>query len=158
MTFDPDSTAVFQANLDLSGMPRVLLVDDDELILERLRALVDAAGFEVEAVRDAKAALDCLKHNFSPIVIMDRRMPGMDGLELCKAVRQQNWPGYVYILLLTAQDSEEDILAGLMPVPTIISARKPHLHNCWPGCGPRGASCLSSIRSAMPSTRSAGCP
>jgi diguanylate cyclase (GGDEF)-like protein len=44
---------------------------------------------------------------------MDRQMPEMDGLMLCRTIRAQTWPGYIYILLLTAQDAEADILAGL---------------------------------------------
>jgi len=99
--------------LDLSQMPRVLLVDDDELILERLVTLIRAAGFEVETAANGITALEALKTRFAPIVIADRRMPIMDGLALCRAIRQEQWPGYVYIVLLTAQDSEEDILAGL---------------------------------------------
>ena len=105
------TTQVLQ--LDLSRTPRVLLVDDDELILERLAALIRAAGFEVETTGDGAAALQALQSRFAPIVIADRRMPAMDGLALCQAIRQRQWPGYVYILLLTAQDAEEDILAGL---------------------------------------------
>jgi diguanylate cyclase (GGDEF)-like protein len=44
---------------------------------------------------------------------MDLQMPDMDGLALCRAIRDGAWPGYVYIVLLTAQDAEDDILAGL---------------------------------------------
>jgi diguanylate cyclase (GGDEF)-like protein len=44
---------------------------------------------------------------------MDLQMPDMDGLTLCRTIREGTWPGYVYILLLTAQDAEDDILAGL---------------------------------------------
>jgi len=40
-------------------------------------------------------------------------MPGMDGLELCRRVRARPWPGYAYILLLTGQDDETEIIAGL---------------------------------------------
>ncbi len=93
--------------------PKVLLVDDDELVLERLHSLIRSSGFDVEIVNDGVAALDALQADFSPIVIADRNMPGMDGLALCRAIRRNCWPGYVYILLLTAQDAEEDILAGL---------------------------------------------
>jgi len=99
--------------LDLSRTPRVLLVDDDELILERLASLIRAAGFEVETAENGTTALASLQSRFAPIVIADRRMPVMDGLALCRAIRHEQWPGYVYIVLLTAQDSEEDILAGL---------------------------------------------
>ncbi len=93
--------------------PKVLLVDDDQLVLERLHVLIRTAGFDVEIVNDGVTALDALRADFSPIVIADRNMPGMDGLALCRAIRRNDWPGYVYILLLTAQDAEEDILAGL---------------------------------------------
>jgi two-component system cell cycle response regulator len=108
---DDDTTQVL--NLGLCAAPKVLLVDDDELVLERLRSLVTAAGFEVETAPDASGALASLKERFTPIVIMDRNMPGMDGLALCRLIRQQEWPGYIYILLLTVQDAEEDILTGL---------------------------------------------
>jgi two-component system, cell cycle response regulator len=93
--------------------PKVLLVDDDDLVLARLQDLVAAAGFEVEVALNGAAALDSLQRSFAPVVIMDLKMPDMDGLALCRAIREGAWPGYVYILLLTAQDAEGDILAGL---------------------------------------------
>jgi two-component system cell cycle response regulator len=105
------TTQVLQVNL--REAPRVLLVDDDELILERLATLIRVAGFEVDTALQGAAALAHLKRSFTPIVIADCRMPVMDGLTLCREIRRAQWPGYVYILLLTAQDSEEDILAGL---------------------------------------------
>ena len=113
MVIDDAAATTHVLQLDLSQMPRVLLVDDDELILERLATLIRAAGFEVETAANGITALEALKTRFAPIVIADRRMPIMDGLGLCREIRQEQWPGYVYIVLLTAQDSEEDILAGL---------------------------------------------
>ena len=91
----------------------VLLVDDDDLLLAHLAAQVQAAGFEVHTAADGATALAFLGRQFTPIVITDRNMPAMDGLALCRAIRQQAWPGYVYILLLTVHDEESDILAGL---------------------------------------------
>jgi two-component system cell cycle response regulator len=93
---------------------RVLLVDDDELMTERLRDLITAAGYEVATAASGEQALAELQRSFAPIVILDRNMPGMDGLELCRAIRDgTHYPGYVYIMLCTAHDSEEEILAGL---------------------------------------------
>jgi diguanylate cyclase (GGDEF)-like protein len=91
----------------------VLLVDDDELVLAHLSDLVRAAGFEVCTAADGATALTFLEQHFTPIVITDLNMPAMDGLALCRTIRRQAWPGYVYILLLTVHDGESDILAGL---------------------------------------------
>jgi len=105
-------TQVQPALVDIA--PRVLLVDDDEIVIERLRDLIAAAGFEVATASDGTAALAELKRQFAPIVILDRSMPGMDGLELTRAIRADStYPGYVYIMLCTAHDSEDEILSGL---------------------------------------------
>src|SRR5579883_1166097 len=87
--------------VSLEQAPKVLLIDDDELVLARLESLVVAAGFEVETAPDGPRGLDILAERFTPIIITDREMPGMNGLELCRALRQRTWPGYIYILLLT---------------------------------------------------------
>jgi two-component system cell cycle response regulator len=111
---DQDFGATTQIlKVDLAIAPRVLLVDDDELVLERLQAFVAAAGFEVCTAADGAQALALLEQTFAPIVIMDLNMPQMDGLTVCRALRGRSWPGYVYIILLTSRDAEEDILTGL---------------------------------------------
>lgn len=109
---DPDGT-VQTARLAIAITPKVLLVDDDELLIEQLTAVIATAGFEVSTAASGAAALAALQMDFAPIVILDRNMPSMNGLELCTLIRQQTWPGYVYLMLLTIQDSEDDILAGL---------------------------------------------
>jgi diguanylate cyclase (GGDEF)-like protein len=98
----------------MAAAPRVLLVDDDEIAIERLTDLITAAGYEVISATSGAAALELLSRDFAPVVILDRNMPGMDGLELTRTIRDSaHYPGYVYIMLLTAHDSEDDILSGL---------------------------------------------
>jgi len=99
--------------LPVMHMPKVLLVDDDELVTERLKCTVVEAGYEVFTATSGAAALAALKQDFMSIVVLDRSMPGMDGLALCRAIRQTHWQGYVYVMLLTAHDSEEDVVLGL---------------------------------------------
>jgi DNA-binding response OmpR family regulator len=99
--------------LPVMHMPKVLLVDDDELIIERLKFPVVEAGYEVFTATNGAAALAALKQDFMSIVILDRSMPGMDGLALCRAIRQGTWQGYVYLMVLTAHDSDEDVVLGL---------------------------------------------
>jgi two-component system, cell cycle response regulator len=101
--------------IDLSAhvAPRVLIVDDDPLVAEHLEALVRKAGFEVEIVHSGAGALAALRRQFAPVVISDRNMPDIDGLTLCRTIRSEQYDGYVYVILLTMQDAEADILSGL---------------------------------------------
>ena len=92
---------------------KVLLVDDDELVLDYLSLFVAAAGYEVIRATSGEAALASMQRDFAQIVMLDIGMPGMDGLELCRAIRRQTYSGYVYILLHTSRDTGEDILEGL---------------------------------------------
>lgn len=92
---------------------RVLLVDDDELVIAQVQNRVASGGYEVHTVLSGAAALASMQETFAHVVVMDLKMPGMDGLSLCRAIREQTWPGYVYIVLLTTEDADEDILAGL---------------------------------------------
>jgi two-component system, cell cycle response regulator len=93
--------------------PRVLVVDDDPLMGEHLRQLVSNAGFDVRVVHSGAAALASMSKKFSAIVITDLHMPDMDGLTLCRTLRDEQFDRYVYVMLLTAQDAEPDVLAGL---------------------------------------------
>jgi diguanylate cyclase (GGDEF)-like protein len=92
---------------------RVLIVDDDDLVLARLEGLLLDEGFEVSTATSGAAAMQSMHDAFAPIVITDLKMPEMSGLAVCRALRQQSWPGYVYVLLLTVQDDQSSILAGL---------------------------------------------
>src|SRR5260370_8531432 len=71
------------------------------------------AGYEVDAVANGCEALDKMTKRYYPMLVTDWEMPEMDGIALCKAVRNMHLDGYVYALLLTARDSKEHIIAGL---------------------------------------------
>jgi DNA-binding response OmpR family regulator len=92
---------------------KVLLVDDDEIVLEYLSLFIGAAGYDVAKATSGQDALTSMQQNFAQIVMLDVGMPGMSGLELCRAIRGQTYPGYVYIVLHTSRDTDEDILEGL---------------------------------------------
>ncbi len=71
------------------------------------------AGYEVDAVTNGAEALDKMTRRYYPMLVTDWEMPEMDGIALCKAVRNMQLDGYVYALLLTARDAKEHIIAGL---------------------------------------------
>jgi len=108
---EDDTTQILK--LDLPVAPTVLIVEDDELVLARLQELVEAAGYSVRTAATAMEALNALESSSASIVVTDLNLPGMDGLDLCRRIREHARPGYVYIILLTVRDEEKDILVGL---------------------------------------------
>ena len=93
--------------------PEVLLVDDDELARERLRLIVESAGYTVTIARDGFEALRCLQNRFIPLLLTDIVMPVMGGLQLCRTVRSMALPSYLYTIVLSIRDNAQEVVAGL---------------------------------------------
>jgi diguanylate cyclase (GGDEF)-like protein len=91
----------------------ILLAEDDAVTRMLMTRFLKKAGYEVTAVVDGSEALDRMSQRYYPILVTDWEMPSMDGIELCKAVRNLQLDGYVYALLLTARNAKEHIIAGL---------------------------------------------
>lgn len=92
---------------------RIMIVDDDEVSLEISRRTVERAGYTVSVARNGKEALEVLRRDHCRLVITDWEMPELDGIELCKAIRADDFDGYVYVILLTSRGATKDIVAGL---------------------------------------------
>jgi len=91
----------------------VLIVDDNPMALLVLKNALIQGGYEVTAASDAKEALAMLRVTAHRLVITDREMPGMDGLELCRAIRSEGLAGYTYIIMLTARGEANERVEGL---------------------------------------------
>lgn len=107
----PHSQSVTAVTVD--SPPAILLAEDDPVTRMLMTRFLKKAGYEVDAVADGAQAFDKMTHRYYPILITDWEMPGMDGVALCKAMRNIQLDGYVYALLLTARDAKEHIIAGL---------------------------------------------
>jgi diguanylate cyclase (GGDEF)-like protein len=90
-----------------------LLAEDDPVTRMLMTRFLKKAGYEVDAAANGSEALDKMTQRYYPILVTDWEMPEMDGVTLCRAVRNLQLDGYVYALLLTARDSKEHIIAGL---------------------------------------------
>ncbi len=89
---------------------KILVVDDEPQILKVLKAYLEKAGFQVLGAADGLSALAVFRREKPDFLILDLNLPGMDGLDVCKAVRREsNLP----ILMLTARVEEADRLIGL---------------------------------------------
>ncbi|HEX2825544.1 MAG TPA: diguanylate cyclase [Burkholderiales bacterium] len=93
---------------------KVLIAEDEEVGLFMLESALTKAGYEVVAARDGREAWEILQRHDTPqLAIIDWMMPGMDGIELCRRVREARTGPYIYILMLTGKARKEDIVAGM---------------------------------------------
>lgn len=90
-----------------------MVVDDHPVTCRLLEAQLRREGYRVLTAANGREALERLREIFCPLVLTDWMMPEVDGLELCRAIRSQEWESYVYLILLTARDSLDDVLTGL---------------------------------------------
>jgi two-component system, cell cycle response regulator len=91
----------------------ILVVEDNHFLRHVLCTLLTEEGHGVTGVGDGLAALEHLRAHPCQIVLTDWVMPGMDGLALCRAIRELPRDSYTYVILLTAQESKADLVAGL---------------------------------------------
>ena len=89
---------------------RVLVVEDDEGIRDMLRYNLASAGFSVQEASDGASGLRTARTSSPDLILLDLMLPGMSGLDFCRAVRKNS---RVPIIMLTARDAEVDKIVGL---------------------------------------------
>jgi DNA-binding response OmpR family regulator len=88
----------------------ILVVDDEPRIVELARDYLEHAGFRVIAAADGTSALELARRDRPDLVVLDLGLPGLDGLDVTKALRAE---GTIPIVMVTARDDELDTLLGL---------------------------------------------
>lgn len=93
---------------------KILVVEDESVTRGGIVALLKKWGYETVETDNGIAAWQVLQESDAPrLAIVDWMMPGIDGVQLCRTVRQRMPEPYTYILLLTARNGQEDIIKGL---------------------------------------------
>lgn len=93
---------------------KILIAEDDEVSRRLLEKSLSRWGYEVVTTKNGMDAWSILQRDNAPrLVILDWMMPEMDGLEVCRRIRQSETPSLAYIILLTAKTSKADIVEGL---------------------------------------------
>lgn len=89
---------------------RVLVVDDDEKTVELVKLYLNRDGYKVDTAYNGLDALELARKNHPDLIVLDLMLPGMDGLEVCRTIRQES---DVPIIMLTARSTDQDKLTGL---------------------------------------------
>ena len=91
----------------------ILVVDDEEDILELVRYNLAKDGYHVACVTNGEEALDLARSKSPDLIVLDLMLPGIEGLEVCRLLKNDHGTQHIPIVMLTAKGEEPDIVAGL---------------------------------------------
>lgn len=92
------------------NIPRILVVDDEPRYVRALKATLESAGYATVAAADGEHGVELAAHEHPDLILLDVRMPGMNGLEVCRQIRGFSLKP---VIMLTALADEEDRIRGL---------------------------------------------
>lgn len=93
---------------------KILIIDDSEMTRMILEGRLSQWGYEIISAKDGYEAWNILQKKGRPrIILLDWMMPNMNGIELCKKIRQHIKEPYIYIILLTAKKSKQDLIEAM---------------------------------------------
>ena len=97
---------------DTVSKTRILVAEDDAVSSELICTRLEKWGYEVIMTQNGTEAMAALRKDDAPaLAILDWMMPGMDGLEICRRIREVN--RVIYLILLTARGGKENVIEGL---------------------------------------------
>ncbi|MBI5503547.1 MAG: response regulator [Deltaproteobacteria bacterium] len=91
----------------------ILVVEDEEDIAELIRYNLEAAQYRVVSAASGEKGLEAARRGHPDLVLLDLMLPGMNGLEVCKALKSEAGTASIPVVMVTARGEEADIVAGL---------------------------------------------
>ncbi len=104
------NTAVSTAAVPTPGAPRILLVEDDEVIREATRMALERYGFPVDTAADGLEGLERFRAQPPDLLLLDVMLPLLDGVGLCRRIREES---LLPILMMSARTEPIDVISGL---------------------------------------------
>jgi two-component system, OmpR family, alkaline phosphatase synthesis response regulator PhoP len=92
---------------------KILVVDDEEDILELLKYNLAKEGYQLECVTTGESALEAARKRHPDLIVLDLMLPGVDGLTVCKTLKDNTHTAKIPVIMLTAKGEDADIVAGL---------------------------------------------
>ncbi len=97
----------------MTGGKSILVIDDEEDIRELLEYNLTKEGFRVYTQPDGSNGLKMIRERRPDLIILDLMLPGLDGLDVCRIVKNDKDLNHIPIVMLTAKGEEEDVITGL---------------------------------------------
>lgn len=91
---------------------RILIVEDEESLLKLESILLSSKGYQVVGATDGRAAMDELNRSKPDLVLLDIMLPGMDGFEVCRLIKENPDTSHIPVVMLSARKNRQDIQRG----------------------------------------------
>jgi two-component system alkaline phosphatase synthesis response regulator PhoP len=92
---------------------RILIVDDEKNIVEAVKYNLEAEGYRTLVARDGAAAIESARRNLPDLILLDWMLPEINGLEVCRLLRQEEKTRRIPVIMLTVKSDETDKVLGL---------------------------------------------
>jgi len=92
---------------------RILVVDDEEDLLELVRYNLSKEGYQVICVASGEEAIEAARNQQPALIVLDLLLPNVDGLEVCRLLKNDSKTKHIPVVMLTAKSEEADMVAGL---------------------------------------------
>lgn len=91
----------------------ILVVDDEKNLLQLVNYNLSKEGYSVNAVTTGEEALEAARSRHPDLILLDLMLPGVDGLEVCRLIKNDPTMSHIPVIMLTARGEETDVVAGL---------------------------------------------
>jgi twitching motility two-component system response regulator PilG len=91
---------------------KILIVEDEDSLLKLESILLTSKGYDVQGVKDGRAALEAIEKNLPDLVLLDIMLPEMDGFEVCRRIKSDPKTKNIPVIMLTAKKSRDDMARG----------------------------------------------
>ena len=92
---------------------KILIIDDEFVSRKKLERLIQSLGHEIDVAENGKEGLEIWENEGFRMVITDWNMPEIDGLSLCRKIRESEGGQYTYIIMVTTRNATNDVVAGM---------------------------------------------
>ncbi len=101
-----------------------------------LRKLLESSSYQVSEAENGQQALQMVQTLQPDLMLLDVRMPGLDGFEVCRRIKANGETRLIPVVLMTAASDRKNRLRGIEAGPMMFSASPLTRRNCWRGCVP----------------------
>ncbi len=102
-----------RAESELVDQTRILVVEDEQDLQDLLTYNLKREGFKVTGVQSGERALEMVRQSPPDLILLDLMLPGVDGLSVCRTIRQERASAEIPVVMLTAKGEETDVVVGL---------------------------------------------